>query len=169
MVMQITVPGPHACRAAADDLNTALGGDLKLTAFGPRLPELSREAELLLFVRRVLGEFVHTVTISWSASPSGDDPARSILAACTTRVAPPRKCWMRRLRNPLGVFAKTPSWSLCATIGLFFRKSLAFAIGGCHSGQLFGNGQGGSARAAAGCSYTNQWPYCSPTASTTLL
>ena len=80
MVMQMTVPGPHACRAAADDLNTALGGDLKLTAFGPRLPELSREAELLLFVRRVLGEFVHTVTISWSASPSGDDPARSILA-----------------------------------------------------------------------------------------
>ena len=80
MVMQITVPGPHACRAAADDLNTALGGDLKLTAFGPRLPELSREAELLLFVRRALGEFVHTVTISWSASPSGDDPARSILA-----------------------------------------------------------------------------------------
>ena len=53
---------------------------MKLTAFGPRLPELSREAELLLFVRRALGEFVHTVTISWSASPSGDDPARSILA-----------------------------------------------------------------------------------------
>ena len=160
----MTVPGPHACRAAADDLNTALGGDLKLTAFGPRLPELSREAELLLFVRRALGEFVHTVTISWSASPSGDDAARSILAP---RVRHGAK--MRRLRNPLGVFAKTPSWSLCATIGLFFRKSLAFAIGGCHSGQLFGNGQGGSARAAAGCSYTNQWPYCSPTASTTLL
>ena len=134
MVMQMTVPGPHACRAAADDLNTALGGDLKLTAFGPRLPELSREAEVLLFDRRVLGEFVHTVTISWSASPSGDDPARSILAACTTRVAPPRKCWMRRLRNPLGVFAKTPSWSLCATIGLFFRKSLAF----CYWGMPFG-------------------------------
>ena len=82
----MTVPGPHACRAAADDLNTALGGDLKLTAFGPRLPELSREAEVLLFDRRVLGEFVHTVTISWSASPSGDDAARSIFwhHACAT-------------------------------------------------------------------------------------
>ena len=86
----MTVPGPHTCRAAADDLNTALGGDLKLTAFGPRLPELSREAEVLLFVRRALGEFVHTVTISWSASPSGDDPARSILAPgvheCATKM-----------------------------------------------------------------------------------
>ena len=128
----MTVPGPHACRAAADDLNTALGGDLKLTAFGPRLPELSREAEVLLFVRRVLGEFVHTVTISWSASPSGDDADRSILAACTTSA--PRKCWMRRLRNPLGVFPKTLCWSLRATIGLLFRKSRAFAIRGCHSG-----------------------------------
>ena len=55
--MQITVPGPHACRAAADDLNTALGGDLKLTTFGPRLPELSREVELGdFFGRRVFGE-----------------------------------------------------------------------------------------------------------------
>ena len=53
----MTVPGPHACRAAADDLNTALGGDLKLTAFGPRLPELSRELELGdFFGRRVFGE-----------------------------------------------------------------------------------------------------------------
>ena len=53
----MTVPGPHACRAAADDLNTALGGDLKLTTFGPRLPELSREVELGdFFGRRVFGE-----------------------------------------------------------------------------------------------------------------
>ena len=77
----MTVPGAHACRAAADDLNTALGGDLKLTTFGPRLPELSPEAAGLLLVRRILGEFVRTVTISWSTSPSGDDPGRSILAA----------------------------------------------------------------------------------------
>jgi hypothetical protein len=53
----MTVPGAHACRAAADDLNTALGGDLKLTTFGPRLPELSREVELGdFFGRRVFGE-----------------------------------------------------------------------------------------------------------------
>ena len=53
----MTVPGPHACRAAADDLNTALGGDLKLTTFGPRLPELSREVELGdFFGRRVFDE-----------------------------------------------------------------------------------------------------------------
>ena len=52
-----------------------------MTDFGPRLPELLREAEVEhFFVRRGRGELVHTVTISWSASPSGDDPDRSILA-----------------------------------------------------------------------------------------
>jgi hypothetical protein len=63
--------GAHACRAAADDLNTALGGDLKLTDFGPRLPELLREAEFGdFFVRRVLGELVRMGTSSWlEASP----------------------------------------------------------------------------------------------------
>ena len=55
--LRTAVSGPHACRAAADDLNTALGGDLKLTTFGPRLPELSREVELGdFFGRRVFGE-----------------------------------------------------------------------------------------------------------------
>ena len=55
--LRTAVPGAHACRAAADDLNTALGGDLKLTTFGPRLPELSREVELGdFFGRRVFGE-----------------------------------------------------------------------------------------------------------------
>ena len=142
----MTVPGPHACRAAADDLNTALGGDLKLTAFGPRLPELSREAELLLFVRRVLGEFVHTVTISWSASPSGDDPARSILAACTTGV--PTKMLDAPIAKSFGSLRKDSQLvALRNYRAIHFRKSLAFAIGGCHSGQLFGNGQGCSARA----------------------
>ena len=129
MVMQMTVPGPHACRAAADDLNTALGGDLKLTAFGPRLPELSREAEVLLFDRRVLGEFVHTVTISWSASPSGDDAARSILAP---RVRHGAK--MRRLRNPLGLFPKT-----LESNGVLFRKSLEFPIARSHSADFVCN------------------------------
>ena len=130
----MTVPGPHACRAAADDLNTALGGDLKLTAFGPRLPELSREAEVLLFDRRVLGEFVHTVTISGSASPSGDDAARSILAP---RVRHGAK--MRRLRNPLGLFPKT-----LESNGVFC-KSLEFPIGRSHSADFVCNRQGLSA------------------------
>ena len=77
--VRIAASGAHACRAAADDLNTALGGDLKLTDFGPRLPQLLRAEELEhFFVRRGRGEFVHTVTISWSASPSGDDTDRSI-------------------------------------------------------------------------------------------
>ena len=140
----MTVPGPHACRAAADDLNTALGGDLKLTAFGPRLPELSREAELLLFVRRALGEFVHTVTISWSASPSGDDPARSILA-------PVVHAWHTKMLDApiaksFGSLRKDSQVVALRNYRVFFRKSLSFAIGGCHSGQLFRNGQGGSAR-----------------------
>jgi len=88
----MTVPGAHACRAAADDLNTALGGDLKLTTFGPRLPELSPEAAGLLLVRRILGEFVRTVTISWSTSPSGDGPGWSILAACAECAAENVRC-----------------------------------------------------------------------------
>eukprot|EP00964_Phaeocystis_antarctica_P127047 scaffold90712_cov63-Phaeocystis_antarctica.AAC.1 len=75
--------GAHACRAAADDLNTALGGDLKLTDFGPRLPQLLRDAELGHFrARRGRGEVVHTVTISWLSSRSGDDPLHSIFCRC---------------------------------------------------------------------------------------
>jgi hypothetical protein len=35
--MRASIAG-DTCRAAADDLNTALGGELKLTAFGDRLP-----------------------------------------------------------------------------------------------------------------------------------
>jgi len=44
---------------------------LKLTDFGPRLPELLREAEFGdFFVRRVLGELVRMGTSSWlEASP----------------------------------------------------------------------------------------------------
>ena len=126
----MTVPGPHACRAAADDLNTALGGDLKLTAFGPRLPELSREAEVLLFVRRVLGEFVHTVTISWSASPSGDDPARSILAACTTS-APRRQdapiceiLWESSQRLSAGRYAQLSGYCFASLALLLFGDAI---------------------------------------------
>ena len=75
--------GAHACRAAADDLNTALGGDLKLTDFGPRLPQLLRDAELGHFrARRGRGEVVHTVTISWLSSRSGDEPVHSIFCRC---------------------------------------------------------------------------------------
>ena len=67
--LRTAVSGPHACRAAADDLNTALGGDLKLTTFGPRLPELSREVELGdFFGRRVFGEPLLT------AASRGDAP-----------------------------------------------------------------------------------------------
>ena len=67
----MVVCGAHACRAAADDLNTALGGDLKLTDFGPRLPQLLRDAELGdFFVRRVRGEGVRMGVNVWSpASP----------------------------------------------------------------------------------------------------
>ena len=63
--------GAHACRAAAEDLNTALGGDLKLTDFGPRLPQLLRDAEFGdFFVRRVRGECVRMGVNVWSpASP----------------------------------------------------------------------------------------------------
>ena len=42
--MRASIAG-DTCRAAADDLNTALGGELKLTAFGDRLPLELREEE----------------------------------------------------------------------------------------------------------------------------
>ena len=135
----MTVPGPHACRAAADDLNTALGGDLKLTAFGPRLPELSREAEVLLFVRRVLGEFVHTVTISWSASPSGDDPARSILAPGV------HECATKMLDAPIAKsFGSLPKDSQLVALRNY-RAIVSQVSRYCYSGMPFGplfrNGQ----------------------------
>ena len=69
--VRMVVSGAHACRAAAEDLNTALGGDLKLTDFGPRLPQLLRDAEFGdFFVRRVRGECVRMGVNVWSpASP----------------------------------------------------------------------------------------------------
>ena len=128
----MTVPGPHACRAAADDLNTALGGDLKLTTFGPRLPELSREAEVLLFVRRVLGEFVHTVTISWSASPSGDDPARSILAPGV------HECATKMLDAPIAKsFGSLPKDSQLVALRNY-RAIVSQVSRYCYSGMPFG-------------------------------
>ena len=80
----------RACRAAADDLNTARGGDLKLTVFGPRLPLLLRDALLgCLGARLVRGALVHNVAISMFASPSGDanlkHSMRPIRAAISTR------------------------------------------------------------------------------------
>ena len=77
--VRIAASGAHACRAAADDLNTALGGDLKLTDFGPRLPQLLRDEEFGdFFVRRVLGEFVRMGTGSWMAASPQVGPIASL-------------------------------------------------------------------------------------------
>ena len=75
--------GAHACRAAADDLNTALGGDLKLTIFGPRLPLLVRDVALgSLRARRVHGESVRKATISMLASSSSCEPILALARRC---------------------------------------------------------------------------------------
>lgn len=64
----------HACLAAREDLNTARGGDLKLTTLGLLLPQLRDWGAWLLLggflAWRVRG-CVHKVTISRSASLSG--------------------------------------------------------------------------------------------------
>ena len=115
--VRMVVCGVYACRAAADDLNTALGGDLKLTDFGPRLPQLLRDAELGHFrARRGRGEVVHTVTISWLSSRSGDEPVHSIFCRCVVASAPSE--------SDCEVF---PRLSLCATIAKLRKKPPAEA------------------------------------------
>ena len=77
----------RTCRAAREDLNTARGGDLKLTTLGLLLPQLRDWGAWLLLggflAWRVRG-CVHKVTISRSASLSGGNSgADSIIVNST--------------------------------------------------------------------------------------
>jgi len=78
----------HACLAAREDLNTALGGDLKSTTLGLVLPQLrDREAWLLLRgfqAWRVCG-CVHKETISMSVSLSGGTRSLDCIFRCADR------------------------------------------------------------------------------------